>query len=73
MDSDLSSKPSGFEGTINGYQGDEFIQLRLVELGFVRGEKIKILRFTPFGDPIVTTRGATVALRREEANCLIVS
>lgn len=72
MAQNLSEMTSGFAGEILNYQGDEFILGRLIEMGFVRGERIQVLRKTPFGDFVVSVKGTDVALRREEASCLIV-
>lgn len=70
---DLSNAPTGFDGTIIDYQGDEFLQGRLMELGFIRSERLSLIRKTPFGDFVVLIRGALVALRHEEAKCLLVT
>lgn len=69
----LSELTPHFTGTIQNHQGDEFYQARLIELGFTRGERVQILRRTPFGDFIVNIRTAVIALRKEEAHCLLVS
>jgi len=64
---------TGFAGVIQNHQGDDFYQGRLIELGFTCGERVEILRRTPFGDFIVDIRSAMIALRKEEAFCLLVS
>lgn len=64
---------AAFSGIIQDFQGDEFYQSRLMELGFTRGEKVTILNRSPFGDFIVSVRDAVIALRKEEALCLLVS
>lgn len=51
--------------------GDGVLVSRLRELGFIRGETVRLLGRAPFGEPlIVEIRGATVALRKEEAECV---
>ncbi len=41
---------------------------RLMDMGLVRGSKIMVKKFAPFGDPIeVLVRGYSLSLRREEA------
>ncbi len=72
MNSELILQPTGFEGEIKELKGDEFLQSRLVDLGIVRGEKIKISQKSLFGDLIVEVRGTHVALRAHEARCLLV-
>ncbi len=72
MSLNLSQTSSGYLGEILNYQGDEHLLDRLIEMGFVRGEQVKVLRKTLFGDFVVSIKGTDVALRREEALCLIV-
>jgi ferrous iron transport protein A len=47
---------------------------QLVDLGFVAGEAVQVLRrFAPGGDPLVVRVGdSTYALRRAEAACVIL-
>lgn len=49
---------------------EQGIGMRLRELGFIEGAKVRILHEAPFGgDPIVVeVRGALLALRRQEAS-----
>ncbi len=69
----LNDKPIGFTGVITELSGDEAYTSRLRELGFMRGETISIRGVTPFGGPImVEIKGAVVALRRKEAECIQV-
>lgn len=69
----LSDKPLNFVGVIRDLVGDESYVSRLRELGFVRGETVALRGKTPFGDPLmVEIRGAVVALRKKEAECIQV-
>jgi len=46
---------------------------RLSELGFLRGEAVRVLRRIAGGEPIaVRIGGSTFALRRHEAECISV-
>ena len=59
--------------TIREISGDEIVVARLREIGFVRGEEVVVTGHAPFGEPIlVEVRGAIVALRKEEAECVKV-
>ncbi len=70
----LSDQKVGFEYTILEIRGDAFCVSRLGELGFIRGEKILFKSKIIFGEPlIVEVRGTQIALRKSEANCLLVS
>jgi Fe2+ transport system protein FeoA len=68
----LGVKTRGFEGIIRGFRGDELLQERLMDLGVVRGERISVEGRTLFGDYIIAVRGARIALRKEEALCILV-
>jgi Fe2+ transport system protein FeoA len=64
---------NGFSGRIAALSGPAFMLERLRELGFVTGEPIALLGRAPLGEPLlVEVRGATIALRRTEAECLRV-
>jgi ferrous iron transport protein A len=46
---------------------------RLAELGFIAGERVRVLARAPFGDPIAVRVGSgTFALRRVEADAVQV-
>jgi ferrous iron transport protein A len=67
----LQELPNLVEGLIVSLAGDAIVVSRLRELGFIRGERVRIAGRAPFGEPIlVEIRGATVALRKSEAACV---
>jgi ferrous iron transport protein A len=69
----LVNLPRQSERTITGLRGEKVLVARLMELGFVRGETVRFLGCAPFGEPfLVEIRGATVALRKEEAECVLL-
>jgi Fe2+ transport system protein FeoA len=68
----LRDKKSGFEGPLVDFQGPVVLQSRLMELGFVRGEVLRVEGRTPFQDVIVSVRGTEICLRPQEAECLLV-
>lgn len=46
---------------------------RMLDLGLVPGTIIEVIRKSPLGDPIAyNIRGATIALRKEEASLILV-
>ena len=54
-------------------EGGADLPERLAELGFVPGERVRILARAPFGDPLAVRAGSgTFALRRAEAACVRV-
>lgn len=47
---------------------------RMLDLGIVPGTAIDVIRKSPLGDPIAyNIRGASIALRREEAEQILVN
>lgn len=46
---------------------------RLMEMGFIRGTRVWVIKNAPLGDPMeLSLRGNNVALRRDEAQSIIV-
>ena len=65
----LSEMPIGTVGTVieNGLTG--LTKRRLMDLGFIPGSKIEVLRKIPAGDPTAYyVRGTIIALRNNEAS-----
>ncbi len=73
---DLTEKPIGFTGTIIEISESAVnvsMTSRLREIGFTKGEELKIVGIAPFGEPfLIELRGAIVALRKKEAQCIQV-
>ena len=50
------------------------IRQRLLEMGFIRGTKLKVEKLAPLGDPMeLVIKGYHLSLRREESQCILVS
>lgn len=70
--SDVTTKYKEFE--ITGYEGPDAIKQRLKEIGFHLGSKIQLVSETPLRGPRIFQLNTTaVALRKEEADCLLVA
>lgn len=70
----LDSLRPGQTASIAGIAADSGLKLHLMELGFVIGSPITFLMSTPFGDPhIYSLRGTSIALRKSEARCILVT
>lgn len=49
------------------------IKRRLQDLGLVEGTQVQCIQKSPFGDPVAYgIRGAVIALRTEDARCILV-
>lgn len=54
-----------------GGQGD--VRRRLLEMGFVPGTTLRVVRLAPFGDPMqIELHGYHISLRRSEARAILV-
>lgn len=46
---------------------------RILEIGFTPGQEIELMNISAFNDPLAfSIRGSLIALRRSEADCIIV-
>lgn len=69
----LSEFPEGAITVIVRIEAGGVLRKRLMELGFRRGEKLTLVRYAPFKDPLqVRIKGYNLSLRVEEANTIIV-
>jgi ferrous iron transport protein A len=68
----LSELRIGTRATILSFEKDE-IFIKLMEMGCVPGEDIKVEQIAPLGDPIsISVAGYTLSLRLNEANSIFV-
>lgn len=52
---------------------DSFLSLKLIEMGCLPGEMIKLVNIAPFGDPIaIEVSGYLLSLRKQEASTVVV-
>lgn len=64
----LSQFKPGEKGVVFQACGDSELRLRLMEMGFVRGSEVKVVKHAPLKDPLeFVIRGYHVSLRKEEA------
>jgi ferrous iron transport protein A len=70
----LASLPIGTRARVIAVNGSGPLARRLMEMGVVPGAPVRIIKAAPLGDPIeVRVRGYHLALRRTEAQTIIVS
>jgi Fe2+ transport system protein FeoA len=64
----LSEYGPGQKGVIQAICGSPDFRLRLMELGFVPGAEVKVVKYAPLTDPIeFVIKGYHLSLRRDEA------
>ena len=68
----LSELRQGQKGEIVGFENSE-LELKLMEMGCIPGEKVIVEQIAPLGDPIsIKIAGYYLSLRRNEASQIIV-
>lgn len=64
----------GETATINEIDMSNPSYRRILEIGFTPGQEIELINKSIFDDPLAfSIRGTLVAIRRKEADCIIVS
>lgn len=70
----LSTLLPGQEGEVVAVQAEGSIRQRLLEMGFIRGARLKVEKLAPLGDPMeLVIKGYHLSLRREESACILVA
>lgn len=68
----LSELLVGQKGIIHSFEQDD-IFIKLMEMGCVPGEEVKVIQVAPLGDPIsIAVSGYTLSLRKSEAGSIFV-
>ena len=68
----LSDLRRGDKAIIDSFTDNE-ASLKLLEMGCIPGEKIKLIRIAPFGDPIaILISGYLLSMRKDEAALVVV-
>jgi ferrous iron transport protein A len=68
----LDTLKIGQSATIQSFT-DEFLSLKLIEMGCLPGESVKLTNIAPFGDPIaIEVSGYLLSLRKQEASTIVV-
>lgn len=68
----LSEVKVGTSAIIHSFEADE-IYIKLMEMGCVPGERVKVEQMAPLGDPIsISVAGYCLSLRLNEAENILV-
>lgn len=63
----------GARAVVKHVGGETMVRQRLLEMGFVSGAVLRVVRLAPLGDPMqVELHGAYISLRRTEARTILV-
>ena len=73
MEKQLSELRPGDEGVVVKVTGSPPIRRRILDMGLVRGVRVKVIRRAPLGDPIeLLLKGYNLSLRLDEAENIYV-
>jgi Fe2+ transport system protein FeoA len=69
----LSLLHPGDQGEVVLVQAQGQVRQRLLEMGFIRGARLRVEKLAPLGDPMeLVIKGYHLSLRREESSCILV-
>jgi Fe2+ transport system protein FeoA len=69
----LSDLQPGEQGEVVQVKAQGPIRQRLLEMGFIRGVRLRVEKLAPLGDPMeLVIKGYHLSLRRDESACIIV-
>jgi ferrous iron transport protein A len=70
----LSDLQPGSEAIVSEVLATGKIRHRLLEMGFIRGARLKVEKLAPLGDPMeLVIKGYHLSIRREEGQCILVT
>lgn len=69
----LSLLQPGEQGEVVEVQAKGEVRQRLLEMGFIRGARLRVEKLAPLGDPMeLVIKGYHLTLRRDESSCILV-
>ena len=69
----LNSVKAGKQATVKSIKGTGSTRRRIMDMGIIKGETIKVVKRAPFGDPIeFKVKGYNLTLRKSEAKLIEV-
>lgn len=69
----LSLLQPGDQGEVVEVRAQGSVRQRLLEMGFIRGAVLRVIKLAPLGDPMeLVIKGYHLSLRREESACILV-
>ncbi len=72
-DKTLAGVAKGRSAKVSAVNGTDTVTRRLMEMGIVPGEMVRVVKSAPFGDPMeIKVRGYHLAVRRNEARMIEV-
>lgn len=73
MNTTLNKLPVNHTGIVTNIKTNNFVKRRLLDLGMIKGTKIKALFKSPLGDPTAyLIRGSIIALRAKDTKNILI-
>ncbi len=70
----LADYRKGSKGTVLCIEGDPDFKKRMMEMGFVRGTKVQVVKYAPLADPVeLLVKGYHLTLRKTQAACILMT
>jgi Fe2+ transport system protein FeoA len=70
----LSLLQPGDQGEVVLVKAQGQVRQRLLEMGFIRGARLRVEKLAPLGDPMeLVIKGYHLSLRRDESSCILVN
>ncbi len=70
----LKEVPVGSTVTIKKLHGQGATKKRIMDMGLIKGSRVKVTKVAPLGDPIeLTVRGYELSIRKAEAELIEVA
>jgi ferrous iron transport protein A len=69
----LSNYKPGEKGLIVQVCGNPEFRLRMMEMGFIKGSEVKVIKYAPLSDPMeFVIKGYHITLRRDQASDILM-
>ncbi|MDD5040770.1 MAG: ferrous iron transport protein A [Patescibacteria group bacterium] len=73
MERTLNEMRPGEACTVKSIRGDGALKKRLLDMGFMRGTRVEVMKVAPLGDPVdIKVKGYHLSLRKQEAASVLV-
>lgn len=70
----LADYRKGNRGTVVRIGGGSDFRKRMMEMGFVKGTKVSVVKYAPLADPVeLLVKGYHLTLRNEQAASIVMS
>jgi Fe2+ transport system protein FeoA len=70
----LADYRKGDRGTIAKIEGEPQFRKRIMEMGFVKGAQVQVVKYAPLADPVeLLIKGYHLTLRKDQAAAILMS